>query len=59
MFFELEGSDRVDAARSIERLLATHARTIHPGHFESLSGRELQRLGRRTLEEIGRRATAN
>jgi glyoxylase-like metal-dependent hydrolase (beta-lactamase superfamily II) len=59
MFFELEGSDWVHAARSIERLLATGARRIHPGHFESLSGREFQRLGRRTLEEIERRATAD
>ena len=52
MFFDLEGSNRVHAARSIERLLATNAKSVHPGHFESLSGSELQRLGRKALAQL-------
>jgi glyoxylase-like metal-dependent hydrolase (beta-lactamase superfamily II) len=53
MFFDIEGADRVHAARSIERLLATNPKTVHPGHFESLSGAELQRVGREALERLG------
>jgi glyoxylase-like metal-dependent hydrolase (beta-lactamase superfamily II) len=52
MFFDIEGADRVHAARSIERLLATNAKTVHPGHFESLSGGELQRVGSEALERL-------
>ena len=49
MFFDLPGSHRSRAARSIKRLMGTGARTVHPGHFRSLSGSELQWLGQRTL----------
>ena len=52
MFFDLVGSNRVHAARSIGRLLATNAKTVHPGHFESFSGTEFQRLGRETLASL-------
>jgi len=53
MFFDLEGSNRVDAARSIERLIAAGAQTVHPGHFQSLSGVEFQSLGAKTLAQLG------
>jgi glyoxylase-like metal-dependent hydrolase (beta-lactamase superfamily II) len=52
MFFDLEGSNRVDAARSIERLLGVGATTVHPGHFESLTGAQLERVGREGLARI-------
>lgn len=52
MFFDLEGSNRAHAARSIERLLGSGAQTIHPGHFQSLSGPEFQSLGARTLAQL-------
>jgi glyoxylase-like metal-dependent hydrolase (beta-lactamase superfamily II) len=52
MFFDLEGSNRVDAAQSIDRLLGVGATTIHPGHFESLTGIELERVGREALAQL-------
>ncbi len=52
MFFDLEGSNRAHAARSIERLLASGAQTIHPGHFQSLSGLEFRSLAAKTLAQI-------
>lgn len=52
MFFDLEGSDRAHASLSIARLLGLRAKTIHPGHFKSLSGDEFQRLGTKTLARL-------
>jgi glyoxylase-like metal-dependent hydrolase (beta-lactamase superfamily II) len=54
MFFELEGSNRVHAARSIERLLGVAADAVHPGHFESLSETEYRSVGRKALARLER-----
>ena len=52
MFFDLEGSDRAAAAKSIARLVALDAKVAHPGHFESFAGEALQALAARTLAEL-------
>lgn len=52
MFFDLKGSNYADAAASIQRLLDVGARTIHPGHFESLEHDGFQRLGEATLARL-------
>jgi glyoxylase-like metal-dependent hydrolase (beta-lactamase superfamily II) len=51
-FFDLEGSDRVHAARGIGRLRASGAQTVRPGHFQSLSGIEFHGLAAKTLVQM-------
>jgi glyoxylase-like metal-dependent hydrolase (beta-lactamase superfamily II) len=46
MFFDLPGSDWRQAKRSIARLAALPARSVHPGHFESFGPDRLRRLAK-------------
>ncbi len=49
MFFDLPGSDRAAAARSIRRLGGRRARTVHPGHGDSFGWSELPRVAEAAL----------
>lgn len=52
MFFDLQGSDRAAAGRSLARLATLDVEVAHPGHFESFSGATLRALAARTLAEL-------
>jgi glyoxylase-like metal-dependent hydrolase (beta-lactamase superfamily II) len=49
MFFDLPRSDRQEGKRSIARLAALRAQTIHPGHFESFGAERLNELAQRQV----------
>lgn len=54
MFFDLPGSDRRAAARSLEALRALAPAVVHPGHFESFGGERVGEVIERARGEIGR-----
>jgi glyoxylase-like metal-dependent hydrolase (beta-lactamase superfamily II) len=47
MFFDLPGSDRAAAARSMARLAGLGAGMVHPGHFESFNAERLAEIAAR------------
>jgi glyoxylase-like metal-dependent hydrolase (beta-lactamase superfamily II) len=52
MFFDLPGSDRASAARSVRRLASRGARIVHPGHGDSFDDTRLPDIADRALATI-------
>jgi glyoxylase-like metal-dependent hydrolase (beta-lactamase superfamily II) len=51
MFFNLPGSNRLDAKLSLARLAALPTELVHPGHYESFGARRLRELADEVLVE--------
>jgi glyoxylase-like metal-dependent hydrolase (beta-lactamase superfamily II) len=52
MFFNLRGSNVADGRQSILKLIATQAKTVYPGHFETMDAAAFQRVAHHRLNMI-------
>ncbi len=52
MFFNLRCSNAADGQKSLTRLLATGAETVHPGHYQSLDSASFHRVCEEQLRRL-------